>query len=270
MKRPPASYVAGTVRLCDKTIELAGQSFTPDLAKSYLLVEFAFCPPSVTAHGESLWPGTVARCFRTMLHQQVNIGHLLKAYDPAVDDDRMIGMVVAVDYPVEPAGGWILPEKIEDAPRVRAVISLSKMVDGVAKILVETGHGIWSVSMEVNNKRGDAAWIWRATEGTVDNPDVIEVKHGWLAIPAAKAPDDLIACYDPEVMAVTKTWKGKRVVRLMGGFDGDIHFFGLGLVKYPAEEAAGIRTVLASQSRATIELRLLNERLNTALSGIQK
>jgi hypothetical protein len=241
--------LSGTVRVCEAVIELGGRQFVSDATKAYLLVDFAHGPPSVTTYGETLWPGVVAAHFRTMQDQQVNFGHLLRVHYPELEADHMIGHIAAVEFPEEPAGGWVIPEKPEDAPAIRAVVCVSKLITGVTKMLTEIGHKPWSVSMEVEYYDHETAWMWRGSEGTVRSPDVISFAGGWKGIPAGKVFQDLAACYDPKTGTVNKKWNGMTVVRVLGGFSGSLHFMGLGMVTSPAEKAAGIRTVLASQSK---------------------
>jgi len=77
-------------------------------------------------------------------------------------------------------------------------------------------------------------------------PDMAAAGYDYVA--TANAPKDLIATFSQERNRITKDYKGRKTTLLMGGIDGDVHFAGVGLVKYGAEKTAAIQTLAASST----------------------
>ena len=114
------------VSLCAAAIDIAGVSLAPDDTKAYLEFTIAHTWPAVTAYGTALHPGTVANSYSSLLHQVLNKGHLMRAYDQSkerneIPRDHILGMVVGVEYPQAPVGGWRIGGA---AAHIRAVASV--------------------------------------------------------------------------------------------------------------------------------------------------
>jgi hypothetical protein len=171
---------------------------------------------------------------------------------------------VAVSFPGNhSAGGWKINES---SPHITGVGVLWKRAQGMRRILGEhlTGHHQWAVSY-------DALWGGEEKNATVQQvlaktssfavqlpkdgkpelgfspPDFLEA--GWEYIPGNEAPKDLLnttTSGDGTAFRVDKQWHGRKVVVLMNDQVGHVHFSGLAIVRYGAEKAAGIRSVVAS------------------------
>ena len=63
-----------------------------------------------------------------------------------------------------------------------------------------------------------------------------------------QAPEELLDTYDFDrrMMKRNATWDGLPVTLLKGGINGQVHFRGVGLVRYGAEKEAQIAQILAS------------------------
>jgi hypothetical protein len=63
-----------------------------------------------------------------------------------------------------------------------------------------------------------------------------------------QAPEELLDTYDFDrrMMKRNATWDGLPVTLLKGGINGQVHFRGVGLVRYGAEKEAQIAQILAT------------------------
>jgi len=130
------------------------QGIAPDDWKAY--VEFDICHALPNIHGPemhgrvfSYHPQVLALSARSLLHQQFNLGHLLKAYGHY--KDRIIGNIVGVNFPTAPMGrAWEIPETAEQAPAIKALAVVWKIADGVDRFLGKhlSGKERQSVSIE--------------------------------------------------------------------------------------------------------------------------
>jgi len=70
---------------------------------------------------------------------------------------------------------------------------------------------------------------------------------GYVAM--KQAPEELLETYDFDrrMMRRSATWEGLPVTLLKGGINGQVHFRGVGLVRYGAEREAQIARILASE-----------------------
>lgn len=168
-------------------IECGGELWIPDAATAYMELYMAHSFPAfldVAAPGErpaftTLHPAVLARSFRSLRGKPVNLGHLMKSYDPDnILRDRILGTVMAVEFPApagaitctcgrqfdfwlqaeaggRSAGGrkcpgcevlyqppqWRVQGARENLPCIRAVAALHKNAEGVAQVLETWGEG---------------------------------------------------------------------------------------------------------------------------------
>ena len=245
--------------MCAAAIDIAGVSLAPDDTKAYLEFTIAHTWPAVTVYGTALHPGTVANSYSSMLHQVLNKGHLMKAYDVSKDRneiprDHILGSIVAVEYPPAPLGGWRIGGA---APHIRAAAVVHKAAEGVPKILGEhlAGRHRWTVSMEVDYHVLESGFvIGQRAEATAGQERLLAETSGaefgsqglgYVGMEAA--PEELLGLYDMErkQLRPAARWGRLPVVLLKGGVNGQVHFRGVGLVRYGAEREAEIGQVLA-------------------------
>lgn len=263
LKAKEITFGCTPVELCQDSIEVSGQKLVPDKTKAYCKYGISQSYPVVTAWGTTLHPGTVARSHASMLHQVFNLDHLMKIYAPEEDRknarDRILGSVVAVEFP-NPHAVWSLPTEIDKAPRITAASVIHKAAEGVQKIIGEhlTGRHRWSVSMEINYALAESGFLMpdmnTASKGQreiLEQTTPVELSRlGMGYVPAMQAPDELLDCYNMEKKAIDKTW-GRLPALLMkaglgeDGHGGNVHYMGVGLVRYGAEREAEILSIMA-------------------------
>jgi hypothetical protein len=245
--------------------EGVSQVFTPDDTKAFFIFESAYgFPAGESIYSTSFHPNTIAASYKTLLNGSLDYEHRLMVNDPKLQNDHFVGSVVAVSFPGNhSAGGWKINES---SPHITGVGVLWKRAQGMRRILGEhlTGHHQWAVSY-------DALWGGEEKNATVQQvlaktssfavqlpkdgkpelgfspPDFLEA--GWEYIPGNEAPKDLLnttTSGDGTAFRVDKQWHGRKVVVLMNDQVGHVHFSGLAIVRYGAEKAAGIRSVVAS------------------------
>jgi hypothetical protein len=259
------------ISLCSNAIDIAGQRLMPDTSKAYAEFGIAHAYPVVTAWGTAMHPGTVANSAASMLHQVFNLAHLMRAYDHSeekkeIPRDYILGSIVAVEYPKTPPGGWRLSND-SPAPGIRAAAVIHKHAERVPKILGEHlgGRHKWTVSMEVDYSLLDSGFVIgqradakKAQESLMADTTPEEFsKLGLGYVGMQQAPEDLLNTYDFEANKLQRnaTWGGLPVTLLKGGVNGQVHFRGVGLVRYGAEREAQIAQILATDpSRLTEEI----------------
>ena len=240
----------------DAALEFGGQRFEPDVTKGYGQFRLGCAFPVVTFYGMATHPAVVARNWRSMQHHVVNLMHLMKIYDPNKRQrDRVIGSVVAVEFPREPMGGWKAQGEIAKAPGMDGVCVLHKQADGVDKLIGQHlgGRHKWTVSMEVDYRLSESGFLIRDTSVNAQTPaDLLEL--GWSYVPLLEAEDGLLESYDfkKNRMASRRedgsfygSWKKRDTLLLKGGLEGNVHFKGMGLVEYGAEPTADLVSLVA-------------------------
>jgi hypothetical protein len=282
---------------CEAAIEIGGQRLAPDESKAY--VEFQISRGLAlrggrvvrTAYGTAMHASTVFNSHRSMLHQVFNLGHLMRAYDKSPERDQIkrdyiLGSIVAVEFPKTPAGGWrIFNEDKESVPAIRAVAVVHKMAERVPKVLGEhqAGRHRWTVSQEVLFSAINSGFV---IEGRADakkaQRDLMEQhspdefgRLGLGYVPAVEAPEDLLECYSIEKKRVQGAWGNCPVTLMKEGLDGQVHYQGVGLVRYGAEYEAQIQQLLASNPDAVddedaIEIQAILEVLKKSVEDGKK
>ena len=71
---------------------------------------------------------------------------------------------------------------------------------------------------------------------------------GWVYVPTALAPLELLDCFDPEKSKITKPYLGRETIILFGGLDGTVRYYGVGMTPAGREKEAAIGQVLASRT----------------------
>lgn len=249
-------WLGGTeVHWCHEPVLCGGATFTPDDTRAYIECRLSHAWPVVTYWRNALHPQTVANSYASMIHQKVDLSHLVKSYDPEnITRDRIIGCVVAVEFPPAPAGGWRLAKEVDQAPGVRAVMSVFKQAEGVDRLLGQhqSGRHTWTVSMELSHDRRTGAFVlpagsWDEAEDR-DTPAEFR-EQGLQLVPFEKAGEKLLACLPRRsgqaVKALNVRGREVPVVYLMGGVGGQVHYEGIGVVQHGAEAQAAIDRVMA-------------------------
>jgi hypothetical protein len=273
--------------LCEAAITVSGERLTPDESKAYMEGFISHAFPVVTSYGLALHAGTIANSYGSLLHQNFNRDHRVAQYykgTPAEDkvtEDLFIGAVAGVE--LVNSGSRRLKELLgapERVPYLRIVNSVFKAARSMDRVLgqYQTGRRPFSLSMEVRYLKSESGFVIYPGENTqTPNPNLNGLNEiiaaetpedfkeaGFGYVPWGLAPGPLLATYQAEQNAVTKSFAGRRVALLMGGVNGHVHYNGVGLVKYGAEPAAEIGQLLASDPDTAAAL----ERIATGLKNL--
>jgi hypothetical protein len=267
------SRLFAQAELCGAAVEIGGQRLEPDQTKAYVEFKLAHSWPSRTVYGTSFHAGTVANSYVSMLHQVFNWGHKMRSYDTSkerkdIPRDYMLGSIVAVEYPRMPPGGWSMQVGKDAAgnlqvPGIRAAAVIHKQAEKVPQTLGEHlgGRHTWTVSLEVGYSLlqsgflvGERAKAKKAQEtlmaDTTPN-DIGAMGMGYVTV--EEAPEELLNTLDLKKRSIVSTWEGLPVTLLKGGINGQVHFQGVGMVRYGAEREAEIQTLLATDPEKLTE-----------------
>lgn len=251
-----------------------GHEFVPDLTKGYFDFHMAHAfhirpdgkPGGITAYGTATTAKTLHNSYRSLLHQNINIGHRVKSYDASpekknIPRDYALGSVVAVEYPPEPDAGFPLQiSQNGEVPHIHGAGVIHKQWEKVDRVIGEhqSGRHKWSVSLEMKFPReGSGFLVHDRRKGTARQRAALDelkpVTWGGMSlndldmgyIVVESCPDDLLKVYNSAENRMKGRWGDLPVTYLQGGLDGHNHFMGVGVVKYPAEREAEIGRILA-------------------------
>jgi hypothetical protein len=278
------------VQLWDASVDITGMhsaqgtpcKLQPDQYKAYVEFRLAHAFPVVSTKLTSLHPSTLWNSYRSMLHQQFNYGHLVKEYykdrKEDVREDRILGAIIAVEFPREPMGGWTLTDA-ENAPGMHCIATIAKQAKGMDRVLGQhkTGREPWTVSLELDYNMNESGVVMvpvqqgqlggRERENALTSGEKqLLAKHtprdylkaGISYLPLIEASEELVSCFNLDKGIWTKPYKGHNLITLMGGIDGNVSFKGTGLVSYGAEPAARIEQILAEDSESAAFSNSLN------------
>lgn len=238
-------------------IEIAGQKLIPDDTKGYLLCRLAFGFPVVNEFGQAFHPQVIANSYTTMLHQNVNLEHTMVAYDPEKNrQDKVVGSVVAVDFPRNPLGGWKIDPDPAKAPFITAAASFTKLARGMDTIIGKhlSGKHTYSVSLEAAFPFSETAFAVQLKDGQKPkfNTPADMLAAGWEYVPVMEAPDELLLTYSVKKKRIISDFNNRKVVQMVGGLNNAVHFAGFAIVAYQAEQPAEILQMAASQTDETV------------------
>lgn len=256
--KAPASDAV--ITLCgDDGVEFLGRRYVPDETKAYLIFKMAHAFPVTTMYGTALHPSVTHKSFKSLEHQFLNFEHQIAAYETDRDvRDRVVGSVLAVDYPSMPAGGWRIGKDPTQSPGITALSVIFKQAQGLSKILGEhvSGKHRYAVSMECAYRLDGSGFAvelrGKQPEFNFTPSDMLAA--GYEYVPYLSAPPELQAVFSRKKNRVVAMYKGRKCFVLMGGIDGQVHFAGTGLVRYGAEPPARILRLVASGTNVAQEL----------------
>lgn len=278
----------GTLQFCaKKSIMIAGRTLTPDPDNSY--VEFYVShglPVILPTDKTGIHPQVVANSFRSLENKVFNLSHLMKKYSPETKYDRILGTVIAVEFPETPAGGWKVGADKAAAPCIRAVAVMHKAADLVEQIL-ESWYGDqkplggeWTVSMENRHTVENSGFLVAGESGVetfMESTPADLSALGYVYVPAKGAPLELLECLNNEQddkkdktssIRVKRDFNEQEVIFILGGIDGKIRYSGMALTPRGKEEEAYVSEMLASHE--FIDGKALFEPLNEWVDGVAK
>lgn len=235
----------------EATSLVALSGYKPDPYKAYLEFDICHSLPEIAGPVQALnYIGynaqTLADSHQSLLHQQFNIRHLLKAYgneeDNKIARDRIIGCVVATSYPKMPMGGWVAGQSIP----VRAAATIFKLAEGVPKLLGDhlTSRNKQSVSIESVTNFGNIG-VHRPSTG--ETWPILELPASF-----AKALSEYKGSIMPHVGKM-----GDEQLIVQYGIGQPVFLRGVGMTANPAEQAARITNVQAEALRKDLDAETL-------------
>lgn len=234
-------------------LEFHGQKYYPDNTRGYVQMKFSHAFPVVSQYGQALMPSVIARSYQSLVDQNFNFEHTLVAYNPDKNrSDRIIGSVKAVYFPQVPTHGWKVTADKSKAPGIEAVASFSKLAAGMDRVIGkhQTGRHKYSVSMECSypwDTCGFAVALNGKKAEHATPADLLELGYEYVPwLTAKKDIPDLFSKFSMKSNRITGEFNGRRVVMLLGGLDGTVHYDGVAIVKYGAETEAEIGRMVAS------------------------
>ncbi len=247
-----------TGRMTAGAISIGGQTLMPDKHKAYMEFFLAHSWPVVTVYGTCLHPATVRNSYQSMLHQVLDLEHLMRGFDKEnIARDRILGTIVGVEH----SWNGVMPKTKEEAPNMRAVAVIHKMAEGVDRLLGshQSGRHEWSVSMELNSDLRDAAFVVELPQDAKEAEAELAgefagtpgefARLGYGCASWARCSDELFQCWAHKELggSIVKKYRERSVALMLGGVDGLVTFQGVGVVKAGAEKEAYIAQVLASR-----------------------
>ncbi len=211
------------------------QNLKPDDAKAY--VGFRICKslPAIAgpeSHGRyfGTHPQVIANSYKSLLHQQTNLEHLLKVH--GARRDRIVGTVVGVAFPEKPGRGWEIPESVEAAPMIEVVAVLHKFAEGVDRLIGghQSSKKPQSVSIEA----------WSPHPYILDPGDM-----EFVALAEAVDRFEGAVTYTEERGWQAGMFEGRQLAFAPGGADKTVNYEGVGYTGTPAEKPAHITEIRA-------------------------
>jgi hypothetical protein len=260
------TIVWGETVLNGGAVTCAGQTFEPDDTKAYVEFSLSHGFPVVTSDRTAIHPQVVANSYASLLHQVFNLGHAMRAYDPEnTPRDRLLGSVVAVEFPEAPGtGGWKVQADPAKAPGIHGVAVMHKLAEGVAQILGQhlTGKRRWTVSMETQFFLEESGFLVGESDalakdiGSAAEETPSDLRDlGYLYVPWAKA-GAVMGAWDEERTRIKPAYQARRILFLLAGFAGRVHYNGVGLTPWGKEPAATVRQMVAEEALVDVGLRL--------------
>lgn len=222
-----------------ESVTVGGRTFTSNEDTTFVVFTLSYGLPSVTDYGFGLHPETIAKNWPTIVGKVFNYGHRMKSYDPkGKTQDRVLGTIMAAEFPERPAGGWQIPERAEDAPGIRGVAAMHRAAEDVPAMIEmhRSGELQWEVSMEVNHRYEEGAFALRDGKA-------------WRYVNWADAPPELLACFQKgepgKNCMIVQKFEGQWPVYLCGGVGGPLRYRGAALVEKGGEPTNTVETILA-------------------------
>lgn len=224
----------------------AALGLKPDMFKAYVGFKICHTLPATLGPVQSgnilgFQAPSMAASHGSLLHQQLNLRHLLRIDDGPgnpVTRDRIIGAIVATSFP-KPMGGY----KPGESHPITAHAVLFKVAEGVPKLLGEhlSGRETQSVSIETNTNFGNIG-VHRPSTGELH--PILEAPREWQG-----AFEEVKGKLMPHVGEV----KGEQLVVIYGMNGNPVDMRGVGVTPNPAERQAKIIGLTAESDTRRFE-----------------
>lgn len=226
----------------------AEEGYKPDRWKAYMEFEICAALPAITGPvSEGFYvgytPQTLEMSHESLVHQQMNLNHILKAYaleegKKSSGGDHIVGCVVATYFPKAPMDGWKIGDDPAAAPAIRGMAVIHKLADGVNRVLGDhqTSRKKQSLSIEAITQL-DNIGIYLPSRG----PDKI------VPITSLAEDDPLLGVLELNPMKLGKV-DGEQAIFVFG-MGRPIEMRGVGITPRPAEATAKIISFAAANRR---------------------
>lgn len=218
--------------------------FKPDDYKAYIRFRICTSFPKIIgpeSHGRyfGFHPQVLLKSYRSLLHQQTNLGHTLKVYGGY--RDRIQGGIVGVSVakggsPYKGASRVPIPDGESDALYLDVIAVLWKMADGNKELLGRhvSARQKTSVSIEVGTTLHDL-WVYDPRDRSIH------------ALAAAMEQWPGLVKRDKKKGVQIGSVDGVQFAFAAGGEDGSVPFRGVGYTPNPAEGATAKVVDLAAE-----------------------
>lgn len=252
-------------------ITIAGRTFVPDAASAYVEFYLSHAFPNyldVPDPGDepartAIHPATIANSYRSLEGKVLNLGHLMRAYNPQKNPrDRIMGTVMAVELSgpggslETPSDGWKVQGDPDLAPGIRAVAVMHKNAEGVRQALESWEQGKtpfsdtqWTVSMENEAYLEDGGFLIKADLAPWWEKTPADFQAlGWAYVPWDQAPKPLRKTLKEggEIALAVDNYEGRELLFLNGGLNGKLFYYGVALTPAGKESRARVKRMVAS------------------------
>jgi len=212
----------------------------PDDYRAYVRFRIATAFPAVIGpemHGRffGFHPQVLANSFRSLLHQQTNLGHMLKAYGGY--RDRIIGGVVGVAVGNrQPRSKQVMAANVDAAQFLDVVGVIYKQAEGVKELLGNhvSARQKQKVSIEVGTTLADLS-VFDPRDRSILSMDQASALY-----------PKLISIHKDFGIQIGKV-DGVQFGFAAGGEDGSVPFRGVGYTPNPAEKKTAMITDLRAE-----------------------
>ncbi len=250
LQKCPIPGAGLAISLCGEDgVTFKNRTYTPDATKGFFTFSLCYPFPNVNEHGTGLHPNVISKSFKSLLYQGANRDHAVAAYfkDKQVDD-KYVGAIIDVDYP---EGGNMIVGGNGVAQGISGVAVVWKQSQGMAHLMGRhlSGQHKYTVSIECLWPLEESGFAVPIKQGfkrefASTTPRDFELA-GYEYVPYDKAPKSLISTYSEKARRITGLYKGRKASVLMGGLDNQVHYAGVGIVRYGAEAPAKIMRLAA-------------------------
>lgn len=204
------------------------KDFIPDDYKAYIRFRICTAFPNVIGpemHGRffGFHPQVLANSYKSLLHQQTNLGHMLKIY--GAYRDRIQGGIVGVSVGnMQRTPAWKITDTVESAPYLDCIAVIWKMAEGNKELIGKhlSAREKTSVSIEVGTTVGDLQ-VYNPSDKSIHT--LAAAMEQWPA---------LIRKDKKNGIQIGKV-DGVQFGFAAGGASGSVPFRGVGYIPKPAE-----------------------------------
>lgn len=293
---------SSTAVCCDSAIRINGRVLKANKHRAYFDIQLVPAFPQINAYRSAFTARTLENSKEYLEGQCFNLEHTMASNSAItgreIREDRVLGTVMEVEFP---QGQHRLTSE-PDAPFLRAVCSATKRAKGMDRVLGQqaSGRHAWMGSIEFNldlaesgvalmpgtdeergskmeDRKADPSSLLHSPSSSIaallaEHTPRDWAERGYGYLPLAVAPAELLACFDTQAYGgyggFTRPFLGRPLALIVNGLDGQVEFFGAGLVEYGAFRTAFVQGVAAEDAPALTALAELGRGMEAALGRL--